>query len=153
MTLVDENKRDAVVRELKRRGLRVTKQRIAIAETIFSEEGHHSVEELYRRVKERLPQLGYATIYRTVRLLQQCGFITTHHFDTGQTRFDTDPNDHDHLICLECDRIVEFASPEIGVLQDEIAKQFGFRIVKRKHELYAHCSLYLTRGRCEHKKD
>ena len=150
MNSTAENKRDAVVDELKKRGLRVTRQRIAIAEAIFSEDGHHSVEDLYLRVKERLPQLGYATIYRTVRLLQQCGFITTHHFDTGQTRFDTDPEDHDHLICLECGRIIEFADTTIRDQQNHIADKLGFKIAKRKHELYAHCKAYTSSGRCEH---
>ncbi|MCA9519698.1 MAG: transcriptional repressor [Myxococcales bacterium] len=146
-----ESKRQQVIEEFRKRGLRITKQRIAIAEAIFSEDGHHSIDELYRKVQEKVPHLGYATIYRTVRLLVDCGFVTEQRFETGATRFDTDPRDHDHLICLQCGRIIEFTSPEIRRLQESVAEAHRFRIMKRKHELYVNCQEMLKNGECPHR--
>jgi Fur family ferric uptake transcriptional regulator len=124
-----------------KKGLRTTKQREHIVEAFLSHPDHVSIEELLSRVRERDPSIGYATVYRTLKLLTESGVASERKFGDGLTRWELADGDahHDHLICLECKRIVEFEEPRVEVLQDEIAEKHGFLIRSHKHELYGVC--------------
>ena len=99
---------------LKERGLKSTAQRDDIAR-VFFEIGHHiSAEELYAQVKKINPHVGYATIYRTLRLLNECELVYERHFDEGQARYEAvSERHHDHFICERCGRIIEFENEGI----------------------------------------
>jgi Fur family ferric uptake transcriptional regulator len=124
-----------------KRGLRATKQRDTIIEAFFSQPDHVSIEELLARVRVRDPQIGYATVYRTLKLLTESGVAHERKFGDGLTRYELADDDahHDHLICVECQRIVEFEEPAVEALQETIAKKHGFTIQSHKHELYGVC--------------
>lgn len=108
----------------------------------FANDQHISVEELYREVKRVNPRVGYATVYRTVRLLRECGLAAERHFHDGEARFENveEEHHHDHLICERCGRIVEFANDAIERLQEQIAARLGFVITRHKMELYGLCA-------------
>jgi len=125
--------------ELEKRGLRLTRQRMLISKIFFEHEGHANIEDLYRKAQKAYPQLGYATVYRTLNLLKECGLATTMHFGDGMTRFEPARHHHDHLICTECGKIVEFENDEIEELQEAVAKEYGFALVHHKMELYGTC--------------
>ncbi|GAC1353550.1 MAG: hypothetical protein NVSMB47_06140 [Polyangiales bacterium] len=124
-----------------KKGLRATKQREHIVEAFFSHPDHVSIEELLARVRERDPSIGYATVYRTLKLLTESGVANERKFGDGLTRYElADGETHpDHLICAECHLIVEFEEPRVEALQDEIATKYGFSIRSHKHELYGVC--------------
>jgi Fur family ferric uptake transcriptional regulator len=124
-----------------KKGLRATKQREHIVEAFFAHPDHVSIEELLARVRERDPSIGYATVYRTLKLLAESGVANERKFGDGLTRYELADGDahHDHLICVECKRIVEFEEPRVEELQDEIAAKHGFLIRSHKHELYGVC--------------
>src|SRR5262245_66124086 len=86
---------------LRERTLKSTAQRDDIARVFFASNRHISVEELYREVKKVNPRVGYATVYRTVRLLRECGLAAERHFHDGEARFENveEERHHDHLIC------------------------------------------------------
>jgi Fur family transcriptional regulator, ferric uptake regulator len=123
------------------KGLRSTKQREHIVEAFFAHPDHVSIEELLARVRERDPSIGYATVYRTLKLLAESGVANERKFGDGLTRYELADGDthHDHLICVQCKRIVEFEEPRVEALQDEIAAKHGFLIRSHKHELYGVC--------------
>ena len=122
---------------LRRRGVRLTKQRRAIAESFLRSEGHVNADELYASVKASNPSIGQATVYRTLRLLQDAGLASSSTFGSGAARFEVmDGHHHDHLICTRCGRIVEFVNEAIETLQDEVAAQHGFRLTHHRMELY-----------------
>ncbi len=129
-------------RLLKNRGLKSTRQRDAIIQ-MFMESGkdHLSVEELYQRVRQRNPKIGYATVYRTLRLMAESGWASSRQFGNRTARFErqTEGQHHDHLICIGCGKIVEFENPRIEELQAHIARQKGFQIFEHKLELYGNC--------------
>src|SRR5580698_11364587 len=94
---------------LKERGLKSTGQRDDIARVFFGIGKHISAESLYAEVKKINPHVGYATIYRTLRLLKECELVYERHFDEGQARYEAvGERHHDHFICERCGRIIEF---------------------------------------------
>ena len=128
---------------LRERGLKSTSQRDDIARVFFGAEGHLSIEELYRAVKRVNPRVGYATVYRTLKLLKECGLAAERHFDDGQARYEPTEDTaqhHDHIICERCGKIVEFSSQELERLQERIGRFLGFVVGRHRMELYGICS-------------
>jgi Fur family ferric uptake transcriptional regulator len=134
--------RFAIFKEhLRKQGLKSTAQRDDIARVFFSANRHSSVEELYHAVKQVNPGIGYATVYRTIKLLKECGLAVERHFHDGEARYESavDRRHHDHLICEGCGKIVEFEEERIEALQEEIARRLGFHLSSHKMELYGRC--------------
>jgi len=126
---------------LRERGLKSTAQRDAIARAFFAIGRHISAEELYAEVKRINPHVGYATIYRTLRLLKECALVSERHFDEGQARYETvSERHHDHFICERCGKIIEFENEGIERLQRAVANQIGALLTRHKMELYGLCA-------------
>ncbi|MGH7895995.1 MAG: Fur family transcriptional regulator, partial [Candidatus Binatia bacterium] len=109
----------------------------------FAHDGHFSVEELYGAVRRKNPRVGYATVYRTLKLLKECGLAAERHFDDGQARFEAveeEAQHHDHIICERCGKIVEFNSEELERHQERIARFLGFVVSHHRMELYGICA-------------
>lgn len=123
------------------KGMRMTRQRQLIAEVMLATDGHVNIDELYQAVQERDESIGYATIYRTLKLLTDAGLTHAAHFGDGRTRFEAALNreHHDHMICENCDLIIEFENEDIERLQEVVARQHRFRIRHHKMELYGTC--------------
>ena len=119
-------------------GLRSTEQRRLVTEMFFATSEHLSIEDLLDRVRIEEPKIGYATVYRTLKLLKECGLAFERHFGDGVSRYEVAWADehHDHLICVECEKIVEFEDEAIEVLQHSVAEKLGFHLVRHKLELY-----------------
>ena len=127
-----------LARYLEDHHLKHTKQREAILDVFLEVSGHITSEDLHQRVRELHPQIGYTTVYRTMKLLCEAGLAHEHNFD-GVTRYEIAHDHHDHLVCTKCGRIVEFECEMIESAQDKIAAQYGFRVLRHRHELYGHC--------------
>lgn len=127
-------------RALAKRGLRNTRQRDVLTQILFSSEQHFSLDELLALAREKDDGIGYATVYRTVKLLTELGLAHERHFSDGQTRYEaSDGMHHDHLICTDCGTIVEFEDDRIEQLQEEVAAKQGFLLVTHRMELYGLC--------------
>jgi Fur family transcriptional regulator, ferric uptake regulator len=125
---------------LVRHGLNTTQQRELIVDAFLRTQDHLSIDELLARVRRKNPKVGYATVYRTLRLLVDSGLASARHFDEGQTRYEPAGAHHDHLICVKCNLILEFENDEIEALQDKMARKLGgFTVLRHKHELYCLC--------------
>ncbi len=124
-----------------RQGLRSTEQRRLIIETFFETRAHVTLDTLLERVRAADSRIGYATVYRTMKMLAEGGIAHERKFGDGFTRYELADEDahHDHLICLECGTIEEFEEPQIEELQDRVAERHGFRVRHHKHELYGLC--------------
>ena len=126
-----------------RHGLKHSRQRERIAETFLQMGGHVSVEELVARVRRVDPRISVATVYRTMKLLAECGVAVPRQFGgDGQTRYEaaTGRPHHDHLICTSCGEIVEFANERIESLQELVARRHGFEVQSHRLELYGRCA-------------
>ncbi|MDF1565037.1 MAG: transcriptional repressor [Deltaproteobacteria bacterium] len=134
--------REALRAYLSEQGLKSTRQRDLIVDVFFASEEHLRVDELLSRVRAIDPKVSQATVYRTIRLLKESGLAQERHFGDGQARYEPSAQDedhHDHLICVECGKIVEFVDTRIEKLQEEVAGEYGFAVVKHKMELYGIC--------------
>ncbi|MBJ20539.1 MAG: transcriptional repressor [bacterium] len=125
---------------LEKNHLKQTKQRELILHSFLAANRHLTSEDLYQTVREEYPNIGYTTVYRTMKLLVEAGLAAERHFDDGITRYEVEQGHHDHLVCIECGKIQEFGSSEIEEIQNEIARRHSFRIKRHRHELYGHCS-------------
>jgi Fur family ferric uptake transcriptional regulator len=142
--------RELLHEHMAKKGLRSTDQRRLIVETFFQSPNHVSIEELLAQVRANDPKVGYATVYRTLKLLTECGVAYERRFGDGLTRYelaDDTSHHHDHLICVECGSITEFEEPRIETLQEEIAAQHGFELRSHKHEMYGVCPQCLEKQR------
>jgi Fur family transcriptional regulator, ferric uptake regulator len=127
---------------IEQRGLKHSRQRERIADTFFGMGGHVTVEQVVERCKREDPKVSVATVYRTMKLLVDCGLATARQFGDGQTRYEgaAGREHHDHLICTVCGDIVEFANERIETLQELVAKRHGFEVESHRLELYGRCS-------------
>ncbi|MDH4164694.1 MAG: transcriptional repressor [Nitrospirota bacterium] len=133
---------ERVASSLSGRGFKTTRQRDSIVR-IFAAAGQHlSAEELYELVKKAEPGIGYATVYRTLRLLSESGLAHESRFEDGFTRYELSDSGshHDHIICTGCGQIIEFENHEIEKIQQAIARKHHFLVTNHKHEIYGLCS-------------
>ena len=125
-----------------RKGLKSTRQRDIILDCFLSSERHMSIEELYLKLRSKHPGIGYATVYRTLKLFAEAGIANEIQFGDGQTRYEhvSEGEHHDHLVCTRCGAITEFENETIEKLQAEVAASHGFLIQTHKLELYGQCA-------------
>lgn len=127
---------------IKEKGLRYTPQREEISKAFLSAEKHLSADELYKIVKKKNPNIGYVTVYRTMKLLDEAGLCSKVDFGDGVSRFEHkyEHGHHDHLICVKCGECTEVMKPRIERLQDELAKERRFIPLKHKLQIFGICS-------------
>jgi Fur family transcriptional regulator, ferric uptake regulator len=126
---------------LQDRKLKVTPHRQLILETFLQHEGHRSVEDIYHVVRETDPRVGYTTVYRTMKMLAECGLAREIDLADGITRYEHlfNHQHHDHMICMECSESIEFYNAEIEALQDAASEQLGFKVLDHKLQIYGVC--------------
>ena len=123
---------------LRKEGLKITPQRIAVLEEIIKGEGHLESEDVYMSIKVRKTHVSRATVYRTLDILVQHGFARKLNLGDGRARYERkiDSPHHDHMICNDCGKIIEFVDSRIEDIQDEIAEKYGYKIIKHVHQLF-----------------
>ena len=122
-------------------GLKATKQREEILAIFLNSSGHRSLSQIYAQVAKTNPKIGYVTVYRTLKLLARLGLATQRKFADGETRYEpaSEGTHHDHLICLDCGKIIEFEDQELEALQSRVARRHRFSISHHRMELYGRC--------------
>lgn len=119
------------------RGLKMTGQRRMIARVLSEADDHPDVEEVYRRAQAHDARISIATVYRTVRLLEEKGILERRDFGGGRARYDpTDRGHHHHLIDVDTGKVIEFADEAHEKLARSIAERLGFTLVGQRLELF-----------------
>lgn len=126
---------------IKTKGLRQTIQREQVLKVFLSTERHVSVDELYQLVRKQYRNIGYTTVYRTMKLLSESGLCEEIDLGDGMLRFEHKygHEHHDHLICLKCARFIEVTSPKIEEIQEQVAKKYSFTPTKHKLDIFGIC--------------
>ena len=126
---------------LKKRNLKITDQRLLVAEKVFELGTHFTVDSLADALKDRKGEISRATIYRIVSLMVESGQLTEHNFGQSVKYYEYIPPraHHDHLVCVDCGRIEEFVVPEIEKIQLEIANNNHFELEDHSLNLYGKC--------------
>lgn len=136
------NVKDSFREYLSTHGLKVTRQREIILEEFLCSPSHLSAEELYLRLRSNHPNIGYATVYRTMKILAESGIASERHFGDRQTRYEPNISEehHYHLICNSCGKIIEFEDAKIEALFLQTAKEHNFTLSHQRLELYGVCA-------------
>lgn len=133
--------KEILLEHIQKAGLRRTSQRDLILEIFLRTEDHLTSEDLYWLVQKEDPTVGHTTVYRTLKLLTEAGLAREVRFGDNKTYYEHHYNHahHDHMICTECGRVIEFLSPDIESLQDEMADKFGFRPTHHSLRMWGIC--------------
>lgn len=118
---------------------KMTPSRELILAELAAKKAHISAEKILALVRQKDPQVSQATVYRTLKLLQDAGLVNAHYFDDNEAVFEINQEHHDHLICERCGLIVEFENPKIEALQEAVAQKYGFHLTRHRMELYGIC--------------
>jgi Fur family ferric uptake transcriptional regulator len=139
---------------LESKKLRMTSQRQAIIDTVFSTDKHFTAEELLVWARERDKSVSRATVYRTLPLLTESGFVREMDFGKDYKFYDPNYADHphhSHLICGDCEKIVEFEDEKLDKLENEITAKLGFRIKSQRLQITGTCEEMKRHGTCKNK--
>src|SRR6266496_5959442 len=131
------------------KNLRLTSQRQAIIDTVFGTEEHFTAEQLLEWSRRRDRSVSRATVYRTLPLLTESGLVRE--MDFGKDHKFYDPNyahhpDHNHIVCADCEKIVEFDSDEIAQIEKKISSKLGFAVKSQRLQITATCQELKKRG-------
>lgn len=132
----------AIFREfMSRKGLKWTRQREVILEEFLASQDHLSTEDFYLEIRRKNPHIGYATVYRTLKLFAECGIAEERDFGAGQVLYELSHkgDHHDHLICTACGAIIEFEDEVIEQLQKKVAQAHHFKITNHRLEIFGLC--------------
>lgn len=145
---MNTREREIFRKYLERRGLKLTAERLAVFDELFARHEHLEADELLVRLRARHKKISRATIYRTLDLLVDSGIVGRVRIREEGYRYERmrAGDHHDHLICNECGRVVEFREPRIESLQDEICQRHGFVLLSHSHQLRGVCRQCRPRG-------
>lgn len=145
--------REKINMYIRNRGLRRTKQRDVIVEATFSTEEHFTIDELWERARKIDPKTSRATLYRTVAFLVEVGVLREIELGKDQTYYDPnflDKPEHNHLVCIDCGRVIEFEDEHMKVLEDCVTRRLGFVPTRKNLRIEAGCEQLRKDGQCEH---
>ena len=133
---------EVFLKHIQKQGLKRTAQRDLILDVFLRTEGHVSGEDLYRLVREQDPSVGQTTVYRTLRLLTDAGLAREVRFGDGRAHYEHQykHQHHDHMICKECGKIIEFYSPELEAIQDAMAAKHRFELTSHLLRMIGICA-------------
>lgn len=130
--------RPAESQDLRKAGLKVTHPRMRILDLLgTTQKKHLTAEEVYRELLEQGDDIALATVYRVLNQFESAGIVCRHHFEGGQSVYElAQEGHHDHMVCMETGRVIEFESPEIERLQEQIAAEHGYELADHSLVLY-----------------
>jgi Fur family ferric uptake transcriptional regulator len=136
-----DNERDVLTQYVRGKNLKLTEQREIILKEFLAVEDHITVDDLYRRVKERYPSIGHTTVFRTMKLLTKARLAREVNLDDKALRYEHVFNHrhHDHLICTRCGKLVEVFDPKIEALQERLCRARGFLPENHRLEIFGLC--------------
>ena len=135
---MEENIILKIKRVLQDEGFRLTRQRKAVWDELAKSKDHYDADKIYENIKSKKISVSRATVYRTLDVLSKNKFIRKLDVGDGRIRYEAkiSKDHHDHMICLETGKIIEFFNEDLERLQDEIAREYGYKVIRHTHQLF-----------------
>ncbi len=151
MVLKKDTAHDQFTKFLKQGKHRITPERFEVLDYALDYKGHFGADDLYIQMKTKKSNISRATIYNSLELLVKCGLLAKRNFGDGITRYESsyERQNHDHLICITCGNIIEFTSPGIKEIIDNICEELGFENTGYSFNIFGKCK---DEKSCGHKK-
>jgi Fur family transcriptional regulator, ferric uptake regulator len=120
---------------------RITPERFEVLDAALEHDGHFGADDLFIKLKNLKSKVSRATVYNTIELLAQCDLLSKRNFGDNLTRYESNfkKQTHDHLICVDCGKIVEFSEPRLNKIPQEISERLGFEIDSYSFNIFARC--------------
>lgn len=133
--------KEIFIDHLKSHSHRITNERFLILDAAMDMNTHFDADELYFTMKSNYINVSRATVYKTLDLMSECDLLTKHHFKGDRTRYETKygRKQHYHIICVSCNKIVEFEAPRIEQLQDKVCKENNLKSIDHTLQVFATC--------------
>ena len=146
ISMVHANELNRIRNMLKSKGYKLTPQRRAVFDVILRNEGRHmSTEEVFLEVKKLCPDIGLATVYRTMLLLEELNVLERHNFDDGRNRYELnhpeEDHHHHHLICNRCGKLVEVEEDLLDALEKKIQEKYAFHVEDHRVQFIGYCQI------------
>lgn len=140
---------------LSHRGMKHSKRREIIIDYFIRSDRHYTVEQLYAELKRRHHAIGYSTVYRTLKIMAECGIATAHRFGRADTRYEPvqRKKHHDHLVCQGCGKIIEFSHDGIEQYQKDVAKRHKFSVCDHELQIFGLCQICHSKQQKKKRKD
>ncbi|MBI3939871.1 MAG: transcriptional repressor [Acidobacteria bacterium] len=136
---MSESEKELYFKYLEKKGLKSTEQRLQILDTFLQMPGHFTSLDLHAILKKKNPQIGISTVFRTLKLLEECGVAKSVKISEEEKSYEFNPSHHHHLVCSECHAAIEFIHPTLERIMNEIPSEYGFVADNHKLEIYGIC--------------
>lgn len=120
---------------------RITPERFEVLDAALEHDGHFGADDLFIKLKNLKSKVSRATVYNTIELLAQCDLLSKRNFGDNLTRYESNfkKQTHDHLICVNCGKIVEFSDERLNIIPQEITKKLGYDLDSYSFNIFARC--------------
>ncbi|MFC7442451.1 peroxide-responsive transcriptional repressor PerR [Laceyella putida] len=133
------NRLSQAVEMLKGIGVRMTPQRHAILNYLYSSMGHPTADEIYKALEGDFPNMSVATVYNNLRVFKEAGLVRELTYGDASSRFDANMMDHYHVICRDCGKITDFDHPPLFLVEQKAAQSTGYQVESHRMEFYGIC--------------
>ena len=147
---MENEKLRLAINTLKESGVRITPQRHAVLEYLLTSMTHPTADDIYKALESKFPNMSVATVYNNLRILSKSGLVRELTYGDDSSRYDSNMDDHYHIVCEDCGKVVDFHCPKLSEIESLAQRVTGFEVSGHRLELYGKCKACKIEGTTQH---